>query len=227
MIVKQLATYDEGWRPRGLAAATAPGAGAAVLTVEGAILVLEEVGGPPVGPRSAGRSRPCIAPARWTRRASGWTTTTASAHCLRSTPGTTTGRRSTPSAGCGRTSTPCRSRCAGAWSRGSTGWATCCPRSPPRQPDPRRPVVGQHRRRPLVDRSRRRLLRPRAGARLPRLFGGVPAELQAAYEAEWPLDAGFREREPLLQLYHLLVHVRLFGGGYHAALSERLDRLRW
>ena len=60
-----------------------------------------------------------------------------------------------------------------------------------------------------------------------RLFGGVPPELQAAYEAEWPLDAGFREREPLLQLYHLLVHVRLFGGGYHAALSERLDRLRW
>ncbi len=60
-----------------------------------------------------------------------------------------------------------------------------------------------------------------------RLFGGVPPELQAAYEAEWPLDAEFREREPLLQLYHLLVHVRLFGAGYHAALSERLDRLRW
>ncbi len=30
----------------------------------------------------------------------------------------------------------------------------------------------------------------------------------------WPLPAGWRERNPLYQLYHLLNHQLLFGGGY-------------
>jgi protein-ribulosamine 3-kinase len=57
------------------------------------------------------------------------------------------------------------------------------------------------------------------------LFGGVPPPLRAGYEAVWPLDEGWERRRPALQLYHLLVHVRLFGAGYHRGVADRLDRL--
>jgi fructosamine-3-kinase len=59
------------------------------------------------------------------------------------------------------------------------------------------------------------------------LFGGVPPELQAGYDEVWPLDDGWQRRRPALQLYHLLVHVRLFGGGYLEAVRARLDELGW
>jgi fructosamine-3-kinase len=57
------------------------------------------------------------------------------------------------------------------------------------------------------------------------LFGGVPPELQAGYDAVWPLQDGWRRRRPAQQLYHLLVHVRLFGAGYHGAVADRLQML--
>lgn len=60
-----------------------------------------------------------------------------------------------------------------------------------------------------------------------RLFGGFPATFFAAYEEGWPLDDGWRARLPALQLFHLLVHVRLFGGGYVAQVADRLDQLGW
>lgn len=59
------------------------------------------------------------------------------------------------------------------------------------------------------------------------VFGGVPDAMWRAYEEEWPLPAGWRRRRPALQLYHLLIHVRLFGGAYGAMLGERLDILGW
>lgn len=52
------------------------------------------------------------------------------------------------------------------------------------------------------------------------LFGGFPHEFYAAYEAAWPLDAGYRVRRTLYQLYHVLNHFNLFGGAYlNQALS--------
>ena len=48
------------------------------------------------------------------------------------------------------------------------------------------------------------------------LFGGVPPRTLDAYAEAFPLDAGWRERHPLYQLYHLLNHLNLFGHGYHA-----------
>lgn len=47
-----------------------------------------------------------------------------------------------------------------------------------------------------------------------RLFGGFGAAFYEAYEDAWPLDAGYRRREPLYQLYHVLNHLNLFGGHY-------------
>ncbi|MFN7899054.1 MAG: fructosamine kinase family protein [Synechococcaceae cyanobacterium] len=47
-----------------------------------------------------------------------------------------------------------------------------------------------------------------------RLFGGFPAAFFAGYEQAWPLPAGHRRRVDLYNLYHLLNHANLFGGGY-------------
>ncbi|QEY33446.1 fructosamine kinase [Synechococcus sp. RSCCF101] len=47
-----------------------------------------------------------------------------------------------------------------------------------------------------------------------RLFGGFPESLFEAYEEEWPLPPGHRERSEVYDLYHLLNHANLFGGGY-------------
>lgn len=60
-----------------------------------------------------------------------------------------------------------------------------------------------------------------------RLFGGFPPAFFAAYEEAWPTDDGAAQRLPALQLFHLLVHVRLFGGGYVGQVADRLDRLGW
>ncbi len=46
------------------------------------------------------------------------------------------------------------------------------------------------------------------------LFGAVPRRTAAAYEEIAPLAEGWRARLPLWQLFPLLVHADLFGGGY-------------
>jgi fructosamine-3-kinase len=52
------------------------------------------------------------------------------------------------------------------------------------------------------------------------LFGGFPPAFWRAYEEAEPLPAGWRERNPLYQLYHLLNHFLIFGGHYgHEALA--------
>ncbi|MCM2311231.1 MAG: fructosamine kinase family protein [Steroidobacteraceae bacterium] len=52
------------------------------------------------------------------------------------------------------------------------------------------------------------------------LFGGLSARAWAAYEEAWPLPAGWRLRNGLYQLYHVLNHALLFGGGYAAQARE-------
>jgi fructosamine-3-kinase len=46
------------------------------------------------------------------------------------------------------------------------------------------------------------------------LFGGFPRSFFRGYEREWPLEAGHQRRVELYNLYHLLNHANLFGGGY-------------
>ncbi len=48
------------------------------------------------------------------------------------------------------------------------------------------------------------------------LFGGFDTEFYQAYQEAWPLPVDWEEREALLNLYHLLNHVLLFGGAYLA-----------
>ena len=57
------------------------------------------------------------------------------------------------------------------------------------------------------------------------LFGGFPRQFYAAYEAAWPLAPGYERRKHLYNLYHLLNHLNLFGGGYLAQVRSALRLL--
>jgi fructosamine-3-kinase len=56
------------------------------------------------------------------------------------------------------------------------------------------------------------------------LFGGFPEAFYRAYDAAWPLPAGWQERRDLYNLYHLLNHMNLFGESYGAAVDATLQR---
>ena len=57
------------------------------------------------------------------------------------------------------------------------------------------------------------------------LFGGFGNGFWRAYEAEWPLPPGHPTRRDLYQLYHVLNHLNLFGGGYRGSALRLIDRL--
>lgn len=46
------------------------------------------------------------------------------------------------------------------------------------------------------------------------LFGGFSEVFYAAYREAYPLDPGYATRKTLYNLYHILNHLNLFGGGY-------------
>lgn len=57
------------------------------------------------------------------------------------------------------------------------------------------------------------------------LFGGFGRSFYEAYNAAWPLDTGYRVRKKLYNLYHVLNHFNLFGGGYAAQAGIMIDEL--
>jgi fructosamine-3-kinase len=57
------------------------------------------------------------------------------------------------------------------------------------------------------------------------LFGGFDADFYAAYRAAWPVDAGYPVRRTLYNLYHVLNHLNLFGGGYRAQAEAMIGQL--
>lgn len=58
-----------------------------------------------------------------------------------------------------------------------------------------------------------------------RLFGGFAPAFYDAYEEAWPLPPGAEERQAIHQLYHLLNHLNLFGGGYRDGCLRLLGDL--
>ena len=58
-----------------------------------------------------------------------------------------------------------------------------------------------------------------------RLFGGFGKEFYEAYECSWPLQVGYKERQHLYQLYHVLNHLNLFGSGYLGRAMNLIDEL--
>ena len=57
------------------------------------------------------------------------------------------------------------------------------------------------------------------------LFGGFSAVFYAAYREAYPLDAGYATRKTLYNLYHILNHLNLFGGGYLHQAEQMMNRL--
>lgn len=57
------------------------------------------------------------------------------------------------------------------------------------------------------------------------LFGGFSPAFYAAYTAAWPLAPGYPRRKPLYNLYHVLNHANLFGGGYGRQAAEMIRSL--
>ena len=57
------------------------------------------------------------------------------------------------------------------------------------------------------------------------LFGGFGTEFYRAYAQVWPLDPGYRVRKVLYNLYHVLNHFNLFGGGYQQQAGTMIKSL--
>ena len=57
------------------------------------------------------------------------------------------------------------------------------------------------------------------------LFGGFPPAFYRGYQAEWPLEAGYEKRKILYNLYHILNHFNLFGGGYAGQAKHMMQKL--
>jgi len=58
-----------------------------------------------------------------------------------------------------------------------------------------------------------------------RMFGGFPEAFFKGYNDEWPLAEGWQARKELYNLYHLLNHANLFGGGYNKQAQGVLNAL--
>jgi protein-ribulosamine 3-kinase len=57
------------------------------------------------------------------------------------------------------------------------------------------------------------------------LFGGFNNDFYAAYQAEYPLDSGYKTRKTLYNLYHILNHLNLFGGSYFSQAESMIGQL--
>jgi len=57
------------------------------------------------------------------------------------------------------------------------------------------------------------------------LFGGFDRHFHQAYESAWPLDPGYEIRKQLYNLYHILNHFNLFGGGYARQAAGMIENL--
>jgi fructosamine-3-kinase len=57
------------------------------------------------------------------------------------------------------------------------------------------------------------------------LFGGFGSAFYAAYNTAWPLDAGYATRKTFYNLYHILNHANMFGGGYVGQAQRMMERL--
>ena len=57
------------------------------------------------------------------------------------------------------------------------------------------------------------------------VFGGFTADFYASYENAFPLDEGFKVRKTFYNIYHIINHLNLFAGGYHAQAIHMLKQV--
>lgn len=57
------------------------------------------------------------------------------------------------------------------------------------------------------------------------LFGSFPGNFYRGYNETWQLDSGYQKRKDIYNLYHILNHFNLFGGGYGSQASRIIGRI--
>ncbi|VAW53358.1 Ribulosamine/erythrulosamine 3-kinase potentially involved in protein deglycation [hydrothermal vent metagenome] len=57
------------------------------------------------------------------------------------------------------------------------------------------------------------------------VFGGFTADFYAAYQYAFPLDDGFEVRKVFYNIYHIINHLNLFGGGYREQAVDMMGRV--
>jgi fructosamine-3-kinase len=57
------------------------------------------------------------------------------------------------------------------------------------------------------------------------LFGGFSRRFYQAYNEAWPLDKGYQVRKTFYNLYHILNHFNMFGGGYGGQAERMTEQL--
>ena len=57
------------------------------------------------------------------------------------------------------------------------------------------------------------------------LFGGFPAAFYRGYSQVWQLDEGYQQRKTIYNLYHILNHFNLFGGGYGSQANRMIAQI--
>ncbi len=57
------------------------------------------------------------------------------------------------------------------------------------------------------------------------LFGGFPRSFYQGYNQQWELDPGYKTRKNIYNLYHILNHFNLFGGGYGSQANSMIRQI--
>lgn len=57
------------------------------------------------------------------------------------------------------------------------------------------------------------------------LFGGFPSEFYQGYNEVFPVTSSYQRRKVLYNLYHILNHFNLFGGGYASQANRMIEQL--
>ena len=57
------------------------------------------------------------------------------------------------------------------------------------------------------------------------LFGGYPQAFYSGYNQEWQLDSAYQQRKNVYNLYHILNHFNLFGGGYASQAQRMINNI--
>jgi len=57
------------------------------------------------------------------------------------------------------------------------------------------------------------------------VFGGFGPDFYASYQNAYPLDDGFAVRKTFYNIYHIINHLNMFGGGYHGQAIHMLEQV--
>lgn len=57
------------------------------------------------------------------------------------------------------------------------------------------------------------------------LFGSFSRDFYEAYNEAWPLDQDYATRRTFYNIYHIINHTNLFGGGYHGQAIGMIDQV--